>query len=569
MAEILEFNLSVQKYLELAESAYQDSNIEKSVRYLKKALELDCENIEAMVFLASIYSSINAKSIANKYLLRAYAKTDDSKYRFNVVTELVKNCCELGRVDVAEYYLSTLGNNMQNDALAEANLEIEEIDESEFEMQQNPAFSLVHPKPDEYYYNLLDEAHQLVEKKDIDKALKLLEQFKEKNKFKNTANHLRLVCLILKEDIDKVIVEAQEMLKEDDYLPIKCVLITAFMVDEKNDEALALLEQVLESKYDNIDELSVVLPILVNYRKHNEVEEFSSKVLRLSKFQPQTMMWLSQAQYNLGKVDQAKFTMQKIATIFGETEITKYYMKIFSEKPEMVDYCLGLPVAEMMDRQLKIKDLLSKSDGKLVDSLTYDTNFQNFVRWAFEDLNGKPLAAIAYTLNDNWCDFVEELYRKVLVEKEKEFNVIDAMLLGFVENKSDIDMFVTIDGKCKNLKMRIPQAVSKLPSIYGFAFVNAVLENMSNIDEMSDNLDFLTEFIESFATVEDDKLVWKIEKGDQASRFKSAKTLLAIFVYVSAFEEQSDIPSICKFYNIKINTFQKYLKILQGENNDW
>lgn len=124
------------------------------------------------------------------------------------------------------------------------------------------------------------------------------------------------------------------MLAEDgDNLAVKCTLATAFLMENKMAEAYAVLDQILEKDYTNMEEILMILPILVNMEMHAQVVKYTRRVLEKLDLQPNTMIWLSQALYNLDQKEEARKVMLKVRTIFGEYSPADYFCNFTSKIP--------------------------------------------------------------------------------------------------------------------------------------------------------------------------------------------------------------------------------------------
>ncbi len=569
MAKIYDFNLTAKENLEFANHAFEHSEFEKAVGYATSSIKQNPDNIEAMVLLASIYSILGTLEQSNKWLYRAFARAKSYEEKMMVVSEIVKNCCQNDDMETAEFYLTSLGNRFREEkVLGDLDMEVvEDAVEPELEFENEPEFTLVFPKSNEFYYEQIEKSHELVQERKFDEALQLLDEIDENCKFYNSACHLKLVCLLLKEDLDRVVLEAEQMLKNNEYLPIRCTLITALMLQDKNDLAREMFDELTKKEYFSIEEMSVIMPLCVSFQLHEEVLKYAKRLIKITKCQPQTMLWMAQAQFNLGEKEDAKNTLVKVKNLYPEYDAIDYYLKAISnENTKNLEYCIGIPLTEIVDRQVRLKQVLFMENAELMAMIKTDSDFRNFLIWAFKETDGKPLTALVYKLNEVWCDFVSDLYIDTLITKDGETSVANAILLGMMQNASDIYTFITLNNRCKVIDMDVPKAFLKLPSMFQHAFVNATMENVSNIDDATDNLEFLTSYINSFATLnENGELEWLVPNGEKAMRFKSAKTLLAVMVFNSAFEDENDIKHICEFYDISIATFKKYWKLLNGE----
>ncbi|HKL93748.1 MAG TPA: hypothetical protein VJZ69_00505 [Clostridia bacterium] len=564
MAEVFNFNLKAEEYLSLADKSFKTADIEKSVIYVGKALEIEPKNVEALLFLASIYSELGSYDLSNRVLYKAYTNAATDLEKTSTVAALVNNFYELGDDEAAEFYLNSIKSKWEKFAELSDFEVVGDLDED-----NDADFSLVYPRTEEFYYDALERAHEALQDRDYESTLKELEVFEYGVPFYDASNHLRLVCYLLQDDVDRVIDEAGEILKKSDYLPVRCTLVTAYMIEEKNETALQLLDEILQKDYKRVEEITVLLPILVNFEMHAEVVKYTKRLLELSELQPHTMIWLAQGLYNLGQKTEASKVMRRVSTIYRDFTAADFYIGYFAKKPEKVEYGLGLPLTELVARQTKIRNFLKLADEDCRKELIYNKKTSELIKWCFRDIEGKSLLAIVSKLNDCWSTAVETQYAETLLIKDVDLNLGSAMLKGLILHKTELNMYITLEGKCKQFYLQTPDAIRKLPSNFINAFSTAVYETLVNVDNPNESLAKITSYINSFCTLDEKgKLEWSVPHGDKVARLKSTRTLLGIFIMKSAFADENEIKSLSDFFEINERTMKKYLRLLSGEGND-
>ena len=310
MAQIIGFNLSKEDYFNLADDAFAKGDSEKSIVNLNKALNVDDRFFEASLALATVYSSLGVWDLSNATLYKTLSKHPDKDTRDRIFYQLAMNFMDVNQPEVAEYYLQDI---------AEAyDIQMPEGDGNATNGIEG-GFHVVYPKGEDYYEMLIERAYELVRARKFDDAIALMDEVDARSKSKNAANHIVLVCLMMKNDIDSVIANAQKMLAENgDSLAVKCTLATAYLMEEKVQEAYEVLDEILQKDYKSMEDILMILPLLVNMDMHAEVVKYTRRVLESLDLQPNTMIWLSQGLYNLGQRDEARKVMVKVRNIFGE-----------------------------------------------------------------------------------------------------------------------------------------------------------------------------------------------------------------------------------------------------------
>lgn len=119
-----------------------------------------------------------------------------------------------------------------------------------------------------------------------------------------------------------------------------------------------------------MDEILMILPLLVNLEMHAEVVKYTKRVLATLDLQPNTMIWLSQALYNLGQKDEARKVMLKVRTIFGEYSPADYFLQLYKQNPDKVAYSMNLPYVEKIARYKDLDRFLKMQPQEVCKSFT-------------------------------------------------------------------------------------------------------------------------------------------------------------------------------------------------------
>lgn len=180
--------------------------LEKSLFYVHKALELNPDNIEANFYLASIYSDLSAFAFSNDVIFKTLPKIKDKSELDRFYILLGANFSTLGDFDLATHYATKIDFDSEFMAELGEAFDIEVV-------ENKPRFYLAYPKGEEYYAERLERAKDLLNEKEVGQALEILEEFKDGTPYKDKADHLKLLCFMLRDDFDSIIYYGNEMLK--------------------------------------------------------------------------------------------------------------------------------------------------------------------------------------------------------------------------------------------------------------------------------------------------------------------------------------------------------------------
>ena len=568
MAQIIGFNLSKEDYFNLADDAFSKGDSEKSIVNLNKALNVDDRFFEASLALATVYSSLGVWDLSNETLYKTLSKHPDKDTRDRIFYQLAMNFMDVNQPEVAEYYLQDI---------AEAyDIQMPEGDGNATNGIEG-GFHVVYPKGEDYYEMLIERAYELVRARKFDDAIALMDEVDAHSKSKNAANHIVLVCLMMKNDIDSVIANAQKMLAENgDSLAVKCTLATAYLMEEKVQEAYEVLDEILQKDYKSMEDILMILPLLVNMDMHAEVVKYTRRVLESLDLQPNTMIWLSQGLYNLGQRDEARKVMVKVRNIFGEYSPADYFLELYKTEPEKVAYSMNLPYVERV-RRYKVLDTvikLSPVDLATVLDINDDDAMQikKLIEWAFRDDNENLKFLILDKLALVDCEWVDDFIREQLISVDLSFELMSRLLFCLVNEKTNkfcLNFDVVAQDRFKSIRYVLPGAYYKMPNVLRNAVSYCISDIVFTDEEPNIYLAKLTEIVNKIVRLEDGKAKYTNPRYAKISTMKSMRTLVGVLL-AKVYEEDDPLNMrllTIERYSLNTATFDKYYKIVFGEED--
>ena len=568
MAQIIGFNLSKEDYFNLADDAFSKGDSEKSIVNLNKALNVDDRFFEASLALATVYSSLGVWDLSNATLYKTLSKHPDKDTRDRIFYQLAMNFMDVNQPEVAEYYLQDI---------AEAyDIQMPEGDGNATNGIEG-GFHVVYPKGEDYYEMLIERAYELVRARKFDDAIALMDEVDARSKSKNAANHIVLVCLMMKNDIDSVIANAQKMLAENgDSLAVKCTLATAYLMEEKVQEAYEVLDEILQKDYKSMEDILMILPLLVNMDMHAEVVKYTRRVLESLDLQPNTMIWLSQGLYNLGQRDEARKVMVKVRNIFGEYSPADYFLELYKTEPEKVAYSMNLPYVERV-RRYKVLDTvikLSPVDLATVLDIKDDDAMQikKLIEWAFRDDNENLKFLILDKLALVDCEWVDDFIREQLISVDLSFELMSRLLFCLVNEKTNkfcLNFDVVAQDRFKSIRYVLPGAYYKMPNVLRNAVSYCISDIVFTDEEPNIYLAKLTEIVNKIVRLEDGKAKYTNPRYAKISTMKSMRTLVGVLL-AKVYEEDDPLNMrllTIERYSLNTATFDKYYKIVFGEED--
>lgn len=568
MAQIIGFNLSKEDYFNLADDAFSKGDSEKSIVNLNKALNVDDRFFEASLALATVYSSLGVWDISNATLYKTLSKHPDKDTRDRIFYQLAMNFMDVNQPEVAEYYLQDIADAYD--------IQMPEGDGNATNGVEG-GFHVVYPKGEDYYEMLIERAYELVRARKFDDAIALMDEVDARSKSKNAANHIVLVCLMMKNDLDSVIANAQKMLAENgDSLAVKCTLATAYLMEEKVQEAYEVLDEILQKDYKSMEDILMILPLLVNMDMHAEVVKYTRRVLESLDLQPNTMIWLSQGLYNLGQRDEARKVMVKVRNIFGEYSPAEYFLELYKTEPEKVAYSMNLPYVERV-RRYKVLDTvikLSPVDLATVLDIKDDDAMQikKLIEWAFRDDNENLKFLIFDKLALVDCEWADDFIREQLISVDLSFELMSRLLFCLVHEKTNkfcLNFDVVAQDRFKSIRYVLPGAYYKMSNVLRNAVSYCISDIVFTDEEPNVYLAKLTEIVNKIVRLEDGKAKYTNPRYAKISTMKSMRTLVGVLL-AKVYEEDDPLNMrllTIERYSLNTATFDKYYKIVFGEED--
>ncbi len=556
MAQVIDFNLNGEEYLELGERCIESGNAEGAITNFKKALELNERLFRASISLATLYAGLGAHQISNKILFKALALKPDVDNEGRIFYQLANNFLELGDLEVVSYYMRYFSDDFDSEAFEAKNPEEEN-------------FHVAYPRGDDYYEMLIERAYRAVREKDFDTALQYAREVDPRSRAADAANHVILVCYMMKNDIDRVIDEAEFMLEKSDSLAVRCTLATAYMMEDKIESADSVVVGILEKDYKRVEDILLLLPLLVNLNMHSEVVKYTKRVLESLNLQPNTMMWLSQGLYNLGQKKEAAKIMNRIKVIYGEYSPAEFYLDLYKTEPESVEYNMNLPYAERIRRYKRIEYYVKLDKVDFEKSLKNDRELTSLIRWAFIDGNEKIELMVLNRLDFCQTAWVKDFYRDILISPNLSFEIMPRILYSLLNRGFTLDVEIVAQDRFKDVSLCLPDAFYCLPVVFHDAVSYAICDIIFTDEDPTTYIERLRKIVNSLVKIgADGRAVWRDKNVEKIARLRSMRTIVGVLLTKVYEDDPNPKEDNMERYELSERTFDKYYSIIFGDEND-
>lgn len=555
MPKIVDFNLSAKEYVELAQQKLYGGDSERAISYFKSALKEDPNCTMAYLLLGRMYSDFGAYQISSTALYHALDTNPSEENEARAFYMLADNFIELGDEEAASYYMRYFGEDVRPMS----------HNDDDFK----GGFRLIEKDPDRCE-EMLGKAYSLLQASKFDEAIAIARRVSENAKFSAAANHVILVAYMMKNDVDRVIEEGKAMLAKEESLAVRSTVATAYLMEDRVDEACRETEKLLETDYKKLEEILIVLPLAVNLNMHAEVVKYTMRVLEKLEFQPNNMMWLSQALYNLGQKDEAVKVMTRMKNIYGEYCAADYYIELYLKNPENVEYNVGLPYSEKLRRYREIERYMRLNDEDLKRVLEDEgSRIAERIRWAFVDGNEKIVAMIIGRLAFFRSEWTEKFYRERFLSPDLQFDDMSNMLAYLMDGAYTYSFSIVTQDRFKDVSIELPVCYYHTAGAFRNALRYCVSDIIFTDEDPTTYLMRLTGIVNQMVVLgKDNKLVWQSKELEKVAHMRSMKTIVGALISEVYFDEPDTIDDAISRYGLSRAMLNKYRKIMFGDTNE-
>lgn len=359
-SNVVQFDVSVNRLLNIAYKKIDKSEYLDAVPILKKALKEDPENVDVLLELATLYSKMNILDVSNKYAYKALTLEHNETSLFVMGNNFLKQ----HKYDKGIIYFKRLLDMYPDGDYADYVSAVAERIESKGAVGRD--FKLL---------KLTHKGKKYIEKEQYSKAIRLFS----------------LVSMVV-----------------PDQLFIKNNLAMAYFYDGKPEKAIKICKEILSKrKYDVYANCNLTM----FYYKQKNKYEFNKHKAKLGRIKPSTqeeyvklistycemkchedvirvvrqaamiyffdltyLFFLAAANYNLGNVNKALSVYHDILKVDEDNYIAHYYIKSINSlmKPKKIDYYNQLPVVAIIDSVKRLRVLAEMSADELKETWNKD-----------------------------------------------------------------------------------------------------------------------------------------------------------------------------------------------------
>jgi hypothetical protein len=203
------------------------------------------------------------------------------------------------------------------------------------------------------------------------------------------------------------------------------------------------------------------------------------------------------------------------------------------------------------------------------NALDHNLDLQKLIRWAFQDDNEKVIGLLLQRLSFASSKWLEGFYKEVLIKPGLAFDTMSAILAYLLDGGYDLDFSVVTQDRFKDISLRLPEAFYQLPKVMREAVGYSLCDIIFTDEDPNTYIHRLCSAVDNIVRVDKDgKLIYFIKKPERLQRLRSAETLAGVLIAYVYYDEENPKMDSIERYNLNERTFDKYYKILFGDDND-
>lgn len=355
---IVEFDVGVDRLLNIAYKKIDKSEYVNAVSILKKALVEDPENVDVLLELASVYSKMNMIDKSNRFAYLAL----DLKHNEMSLYLLGNNFLKLHMYDQGiEYFNRIIDIYPDGDYADYVELVIDRLEDKEVTGRELKLL------------NLTQKGKKYLENEEYDKAIKLFSRVSMAVPEHTFIKNNLAMAYFYDKQTEKSIKLCKEVIATSRYdIYANCNLALFYHRLNKKHELNKQLDKLLKLEPVTQEEYLKIISIYCEMKRHEDVIRVVKQAGMVYSYDITYMYFLAAANYNLGNVNKALSIYHDIIKIDEDNFEAYYYIKAINSlmKPKSIDYYNQLPMVAVIDCVKQIKAMMDMTREELVKNWT-------------------------------------------------------------------------------------------------------------------------------------------------------------------------------------------------------
>lgn len=432
MAEILQFEKSQKRYLNIAEGRQKEGDLEGALLALFDGEKVS-HSYEIYREIAKIYSQMDLLEQSNKYWFKYMFYAPDNEVSISY-EELAINYYYLDNLWAAGYYmhkkLSVDGYINRDD------IDKEVLDFFSGEELRKNAYRIVYPYDMANYQPEIKSAKRALRAGDFKHAVHSLEKVPSPCLDQESDGELTL-ALVMNDELDRAEQHARQNIERfGQNVGAYCNLSTIYQMREDEDKAMYYYQKALSLRKGDEDEPYKIATCSIELSDHITTKECIEKILQDRPYETPMRFFYAIALINLGDYTGAINELKKAYRLDPTDYCVQYYLdiakglkdKTCSEKILPIAYVKELPKKVVQARQKTIKEMLKNPKNLSSD---IKKNFK-ILKWGLEFGDEQTVKTCAMLLSTRSAKKFFEIAIDLLLDPSQKLETKQLILYALI-----------------------------------------------------------------------------------------------------------------------------------------
>ena len=420
---IVKFELSPEKLLDLAEKKLDEGDFIAALRFLRKSRDMFGAGVDEAGDLAEAYEGLELYEYAADcwFEFLDVCSSDEKQDAYEGLAACFYN---LGNENAAMYYynkvLKTLGADAAN------RLSITELFGEEGANQiKKERFRIVWPPERVDYSDEIDEGLRALRSGDPASAEKSFLSVSEDSDYYVSAQNYLAVAYLLGGENGKAEKVCCGLLKNNGNDVQALSTYAAVLAEqERKQEGRQVAEKLASIDSDSPDELYKIATVCCENGLYEQAYEKFCKLESFVRYDRTMLFFKAVAALRAGKTKESLQTLGKIIDVYPQSEIARYYyvqIREYAEKggePPLVSFFYRLPAAER-ERRIQFLKMLHGMNRSELCAYCNNADITDLLLWCFDEIDGAEsqlqILAVEVAIRADLTDFVADILLKTTV----------------------------------------------------------------------------------------------------------------------------------------------------------
>lgn len=441
MSKVIKFDLSEDTLIKLAEQKLNNKQYISSLRYLNKYCSMYQPNDYVYSLFGEVYDDINLYPSSVNYWFNYLDYVYDENYPDDIAIayESLAGCYfNMGDDTKSAYFYNKLFN-------LDPSIVFENKDEvlKMFSKPKKSAFRVVYPPEKADFSDEIQQGLDFLKENDFKNALNTFKKVLEGSKQYIQALNLSAVAYLLlnkSTDAEKCCRKILNLNSKN--IEAICTLSTSLNEQGKKDEAQEVIQRLCFIEPKSAEETYKIATVFCENEMHERAYNTLMKVEEDVSYDDTILYFKAVSAYKCGKITEAINTFEKILDIYPKAGVVRYYLQKLKNRQQInISYIYKIDTETREDR---IKSLYSivNCKKKEIDSLCENIDVDDYLNWAFDELNGQDFDLQLLSVN-------------VAVKLKKSKFIKDKLLNIFYQDMLKIEILRLLCLQNKNLEIGV------------------------------------------------------------------------------------------------------------------